>query len=351
MIIKPINLPGGALLPLATATFLSLAASLSAAPRFVMEIRDHEGSISIPGESDAPGHPGAIEVVSFGKGYTPEQGFPTVETTGIELGVITDQALPLLLNAVAHGNTLHQVDIFYLGNADKLIPEEAAHMRLEHVQVVEVTPGFGSDNPLGPAFENGPHVTHLTLNFSQVTWTYQQFDPNGGQTFADSSSYRAYENSEDPAFDDDNDGLHNDVDDDDDNDKIPDSHEKETGTNPTVDDGDADDDNDTQSNYGEWLAGTLANDAGSFFAISSLTIKQTKEGRVATVSFPIIADRHYRLVGTNNLALPRDQWPAFDSFDTDPDIPASDAEVVLNPEILPQLGQMFFAVEVRRPTP
>ena len=132
--------PGGALLPLATAALLALAGTLSAAPRFVMEIRDQDGNILIAGESDAPGHPGAIEVVSFGKAYrASEAGFPAVDTTELDLGIVTDKALPKLLEAACStGSSLPFFDIFYLGDDALGTPGEAAHMRVEHVQVVAV---------------------------------------------------------------------------------------------------------------------------------------------------------------------------------------------------------------------
>ncbi len=342
--------PGGALLPLATAALLALAGTLSAAPRFVMEIRDQDGNILIAGESDAPGHPGAIEVVSFGKAYrASEAGFPAVDTTELDLGIVTDKALPKLLEAACStGSSLPFFDIFYLGDDALGTPGEAAHMRVEHVQVVAVDLVIGEPNPLGFS-QNG--VVMLSLNFSKVTWIYQTLDPAGGVTEETSSTHVAYENTEDPNFDDDGDGIVNALDDDDDNDGIPDPYENENGLNPLADDANGDLDQDRQKNGHEFLAGTRANDPSSFFAISSLSVEQTAEGRTATVSFPVIANRRYRLVGTMNLAFPRESWMQFDAFDTAPGSPDTTTEVVLNPAILPQLGKMLFAVEVGPTTP
>jgi|GEM_PF-1911145 len=341
--------PGGALLPLATAALLALAGSLAAAPRFVMEIRDYDGNILIPGDGSTSGREDTMEIYGFGKAFTQNaSGLPTVATTGIELGIVSDKALPKLLEALCQGTTLPQVNIFYLGDDDDApgSSPDAAQMRLEHVQIVELTPGIGSANPLGPAFANGPHVAHLTLNFSKVTWIYQKLDPAGGVTFEDSATHVAYESTEDPAFDDDNDGLDNALDDDDDNDTVLDAYETANGLNAFANDAAGDLDQDKQSNSNEFLAGTKANDASSFFAISSLSIEQTAEGKTATVSFPVIANRHYRLLGTMNPAFPRENWMQFDDFDTAPGSPATTTEVVLNPAILPQLGKMLFAVEV-----
>lgn len=347
MNIKPLRRPGGALLPLVTASLIALAGTLTAAPRFVMEIRNHEGDLTILGESDATGHEGAIEVVSFGKGYTPASGgFPSVDTTGIECGIVVDKALPKLIEALVQGNTLHQVDIFYLGNDSLPSNTRAAHMRLEHVQITELTTGVGTVNPLGPAFADGPHVAHMTLNFSEVTWTYQTLDPNGTATDESSSEHTAHEPTEDPNFDDDGDGLPNDQDDDDDNDDVPDDYETTNGTNALVDDGDADKDQDKKSNRDEWLAGTRADDPTSFFAIESLSIRQGPEGRTATISFPVVAERRYRLLGTLNPEFPKESWMEFDAFDTLPGSPDSITEVELSPGILPQLGNLLFTVEV-----
>ena len=320
MNIKPLRRPGGALLPLVTASLIALAGTLTAAPRFVMEIRNHEGDLALLGESDATGHEGSIEVVSFGKGYTPASGgFPSVDTTGIECGIVVDKALPKLLEALVHGNTLHQIDIFYLGNDSLPSSREAAHMRLEHVQITELTTGVGTVNPLGPAFADGLHVAHMTLNFSKVTWTYQTLDPNGTATDESSSEHTAHEPTEDPNFDDDGDGLPK--------------------------------DQDKKSNRDEWLAGTRADDPTSFFAIESLSIRQGPEGRTATISFPVVAERRYRLLGTLNPEFPKESWIEFDAFDTFPGSPDSITEVELNPAILPQLGHLLFTVEVSLLTP
>ncbi|MDA0766687.1 MAG: type VI secretion system tube protein Hcp [Verrucomicrobia bacterium] len=324
--------PGGALLPLAAA-LLALVGPLTAAPRFVMEIRDHDGTILIPGESDAPGHPGAIEVVSFGKAYSPNLGFPAIDTTELECGIVSDKALPKLLEALCQGKTFPKVDIYLLGDSSP----NYGHMSVEHVQIVELSPVVGEPNPLG--FTQNA-VAMLSLNFSKVTWTYSK----PGE--ATSSTHLAYENTEDPNFDDDGDGIPNHLDDDDDNDTVPDDYENTNGLNALQDDADGDLDQDKQSNEHEWLAGTRADDGSSFFAISALSVGQTAEGRTATVSFPIIANRHYRLLGTMNPSFPKESWMQFDAFDTAPGSPDTQADVVLNPAVLPQLGKMLFAVEV-----
>ena len=345
----PINRKtGGALLPLATAALLAFIGTLSAAPRFVMEIRDTDGNILLPGESDAPGHPGAIEVVSFGKAYSPSHGFPSVDTTEFECGVVIDKALPKLLEAACKGHTIPKVDLYLLSDTSTGTPGEAAHMRVEHVQIVSVAPVIGEPNPLG--FSQNA-VAMLSLNFSKVTWIYQKLDPAGGVTEETSSTHVAYENTDDPNFDDDKDGIPNNLDTDDDNDRVPDEHENANGTNALADDADEDLDKDKQSNGDEWLAGTRANDPTSFFKISSLSVENGPDGRTATVSFPIIGDRHYRLLGTPNPTLPRESWIKFDAFDTPPGSPETLANVILNPAILPQLGKLFFTVEVSRITP
>jgi type VI secretion system Hcp family effector len=338
--------PGGALLPLATAALLALAGTLSAAPRFVMEIRDYEGNFSIPGESNAAGREDSIDVVAFGKAYTSDHGFPSVDTTALECSIAVDKALPKLLEALCEGATIPKVDIFILDDAPS--EHEAAHMSLEHVQVVGINPVIRTTQTTESVWDD-TDIVHVSLTFSKVTWSYTTYE--GGVADETSSTHVAYESTEDPAFDDDGDGIPNDLDPDDDNDGIPDEHENAQGTNALTDDADEDLDKDKQSNGDEFLAGTLANDPSSFFAISSLSVETGPEGKTATVSFPVIADRHYRLLGTPNPALPRESWIEFDAFDTPPGSPDTHADVILNPAILPQLGRILFTVEVNHTSP
>lgn len=345
--------PGRRLLPLATAALLGTIAPAKAGPRFVMEIRDHEGNIAIAGESDAPGHEGAIEVVSFGKGFSASHGFPPMDTTGIKCGILVDKALPkLAAAATARGSSIAMVDLFYLGDGSLPTGNEAAHMRLEHVQITGLTVGHGIINPLGPAFASGEvPVAQLSLNFSQVSWIYQSLDGAGGVASETSTTHTAFAPTDDPGFDDDNDGLSNAEDDDDDNDSVPDPYEVSNGLNPFADDSEGDKDGDRQSNRNEWVTNTRADDATSFYKIDRMTFRKTPQGPTGSVSFAISEGRRYRLLATPSLALPKEHWTVLDAFEVPPGSPETAADVDLQPAVLGNAAKLFFEVEVRMISP
>ena len=331
--------------------YLNSGYHLGAAPRFVMEIRDHEGKISIAGESDAPGHEGAIEVLSFGKSYSTPQGFVPLDTTTIHCGIAIDKAFPkLAAAATGQGGSLAQVDIFYLGDNSLGAPNEAAHMRLHYAQVTGLVVNVKSDALSETNNASDPEATaQLSLYFSKVSWIYQQLDQEGKILLEESTETVAFDGTEDPGFDEDKDGLSNALDDDDDGDQIPDSEETKLGLNPLLDDANNDLDFDRISNRDEWLAGTGLNDPTSFFSIRSITIERTPTGRIAKVTFPVTSNRHYRLLGTTDLKQPFENWTEFVSHDTPTDHSEDEAEVVLGEDVIPQLSNMFLFVEVSNP--
>ena len=341
----PHRTPGGALgLGLIPLAGLGAACfTLSAAPRFVMEIRDHAGDISIAGESEIVGHEGAIEVVSFGKRYRYSDGFPAYDTTHLECGIITDKALPKLLEAAcAVTGVLPQVDLYYLGDPDRPLVNGSAHMRLEHVQIVGLDVVHTAPQAVGLAPST---AAFLSLNFSKVTWIYREME-EGAVVDQIGTTHVAFEATEDPNFDDDGDGLSNEVDLDDDGDGVPDAFERLHGTHALRDDANEDLDGDRQTNFQEWLANTGAGDRRSFFAIRSLSVEQTPAGKLTRLAVPLVPDRHYRVLGTTNPKLPWGEWSEYDAFDTPAEAVGSEVEVELDPSVLPQLERIFFAVEI-----
>lgn len=332
-----------ALLPLAAA-LLALGAQATAAPRFVMEIRDHKGNITLAGASQVLGHEGAIDVVSFGKSFSAASGLPSLDSTALTCGLLLDQTTPALLAATTAGTTFARVEIFLLGDESTTPRNAPAQVVLEHVQITSLDVRFGQPQTDGPDFATSEApVAEMSLNFSKISWVYREQDEDGNTLSQSNYELTAFADTEDPGFDDDGDGLNNALDHDDDNDGIPDTWEKQNGTNALVADGGEDSDQDQQNNHAEWLAGTNPHDGSSFFAISAIAVAQTPEGRLATVSFPVIPERHYRLLGTLDPRLPREEWIVFNSFGG---TPKGHADIVLKPGVLPQLGRLFFQVQV-----
>lgn len=89
----------------------------------------------------------------------------------------------------------------------------------------------------------------------------------------------------------DRDGIGENADPDDDNDGMSDNYEVLCGLNPFLADADADADGDGMSNGREALAGTLANDASSLFALSIGFLN----GKPNVVRWPVLTTRVYSL--------------------------------------------------------
>jgi hypothetical protein len=191
-------------------------------------------------------------------------------------------------------------------------------------------------------------MEEITLGYTEVEWTYRQTDGVGVVIDRTNAVLALAKATDDPTFDDDHDGVPNDLDLDDDNDGLDDEDELAGGSNPFLDDADEDLDGDRQSNRHEVVAGTRMDDSTDYFGIEKITHRHTPAGLQVTVSLPVKGGRHYRLLGSPDPSLPREDWIVIDEFDQPQDSPETGADIELNPDLLKGGRQLFFRVEVSR---
>ena len=343
-------------IPFLAAALLGLAAADAAPPRLALKIETtKDGSETIPGESTVEGHKEWIDVLAFGQGFR--------QVPGTNLGTLgdfsfvkeVDKATPKLQEACCNGTNFPSVTIHWLNDDSgaSVTPTTDVTVELRDVSVLGCRLGNGSLDPfLKDAPDAGVPTEEVTLGYTEIVWHYAKANP--GQPLVETSfAHDTAGGTKDPASDDDNDGLHNAIDEDDDNDSIDDDYELANQLDPFADDSDLDNDKDGRSNGDEFIAGTAANDATSFFGISTLRFSKTPEGVEGHISFPVTAGRHYRLIASPSLELPKEQWFTVDEFEVPEGSPETAADVLLNPAVLGNAGNLFFNVEVRlaAPTP
>lgn len=328
----------GVLLPVAA--LVSMASAAVAAPRFVVKVADHDGSILIPGDSAEPGYEGWIDARAFGHGIDRPVGATIASGSEFTFHKVLDASSPYLALAVMKGRSIPSVIIKYLGNEGACSGFAPVCVELNHVRVTACRVGSGGFNPMGTADDDRP-VEEVTLVWSQVVLRYRE--EAGDETRGE---FAAYASTEDPAFDDDGDGIPNDQDPDDDNDLIGDNYENANGLNPLLDDAGGDLDGDTKSNLDESIADTRANDGSDFFKIDSLTFRNTPEGPQAVVTLTVRPGRAYKLLATTDLGQPRDSWFVVDQFEVPADDEAGPVEIVLSGPMVANAGRLFFAAEV-----
>ena len=278
----------------AAAALLSSIGIADGKPRFVLRVADHDGSTLFEGTSSEPGHEDWLDVLAFGTATqttTSEDGTASIPCTqgDFTFHKRIDRTTPLFQQACLNGLLLPAVQIKYLGNeGDPATGFEPLTIELRHVQVF----GYRMNGLFQEAGDPLP-TEEVTLGYTEVEWTYLRTTSNGALERSN-TSLATFLATEDPAFDDDKDGLTNDLDDDDDNDGIADTKEVEEGTNPFLNDADGDLDGDRQSNGDEAIAGTRMDDASDFFGIESIRSRRTPEGLQMTVSFPVKEGRRIR---------------------------------------------------------
>jgi len=324
---------------------VALVSTATAAPRFVVKFADRDGSILIPGDSQAPGHDGWIDALAFGQGVNRPAGETFVDKTDFTFHKSMDSASPLLAQYAINGNSIASVTIKYLGDTASRLPTEPVCVELRHVRVDGHRVGGGNFNLLGG--NAGPRpVEEVTLVWSEVELRYRDYDEDGSLREESGTGFVAYASTEDPDFDDDGDGLSNPEDPDDDNDKVTDEYELEHGMDPFLADGDDDLDGDKRSNYDESVAGTRADDRRDFFRIDSVIHRSTPEGPEAAVTLRVKPGRHYRLLATADLSQPRDAWMVVDQFEVSEEDGDAPVEVILQGPLVAHAGRLFFAAEV-----
>jgi type VI secretion system Hcp family effector len=339
---------------LLAAALLGLAGADAAAPRLAIRVATSaDGSETIPGESTAAGHEGWIDVLAFGQGFRQVPGTSLGSLGNFSFVKELDKSSTKLQEACCNGTNFPEVTIHWLaGDPDAPVtPTSHVTVELRDVSVVQCRLGNGSLDPfLKDAPGGGVPTEEVVLSYSEVVWRYGRAIP--GQPLVETAfSHDTALGTKDPASDDDLDGVNNALDDDDDNDGIKDDYEVAQKLDPFTDDSELDNDHDKHSNRDEFIAGTSANDATSFFAVESLRFRRTAGGVEGRVSFPVAGGRHYRLVASPSLDLPREQWFTIDEFDVPAGSPDTAADVLLSPAVLRNAGNLFFNVEIRLASP
>lgn len=339
---------GGSVLSLATATALLMGVSEGSAAQFLLRIADRDGATMIPGESEAVSHHDWIDVHAFGTGARRVKSADgttggSLEAHDFSFHKRIDKSTPLLQKACFTGLLLPAVQIKYneesLGTPNVQSP---LSVELHHVGVT----GYHT-NSTG----EGIPTEEISLNYTEIEWTYIQRDEKGNDLDVVTTEFALFLATEDPGFDDDNDGIHNGLDSDDDNDGIPDEAEVRLGSDPFFDDADEDLDGDGQSNSVEAIANTKMNDASDYFGIQrirrSMVPNAAGEMEARTiVSFPVSGGRHYRLLASPDPSLPKDAWIVLDEFDHPEGSPEDNADIELSPRVTNNASRIFFRVEV-----
>lgn len=339
--------PAGVFLFLAAALLLVFAPGSGAAVRFVLKITDHDGSILIAGEAGNP-YPGWIEVIAFGSGFqpSPDPARGSLLQTDFTFRKHLDRASPLIQQALAGDTVLPVVQIRDLGGMTTPAPQgsEPAVVELRHVQVTGYQLSHaGTDPDTGRALL----MEEISLNFSESKWIYRELGNDGVLSESDATLTR-FLPIEDPAFDDDGDGLTNDLDSDDDNDGILDFLEVDIGMNPFINDVDDDLDGDGQSNGEEMIAGTFITDASSFFGIESIACSLGPGGVPrCIVTLPVVGGRRYRLLAALSLDIPREEWLVISELEIPLSNPVRAIDIPVESHLLQGRRQLYLHAEVR----
>ncbi|MFP6875066.1 MAG: type VI secretion system tube protein Hcp [Verrucomicrobiales bacterium] len=289
-----------------------------------------------------------IEVIAFGTGFqpSPDPAQGSLLQTDFTFRKHVDRASPLIQQALIGDTVLPVVQIRDLGGTTTpaLQGSEPVVVELRYVQVT----GYQfSHAGTDPATGRALLMEEISLNFSESKWIYRELGNDGVLGESDATLTR-FLPVEDPAFDDDGDGLSNDLDSDDDNDGILDFLEVDIGMNPFIDDVDGDLDGDGQNNGDEMIAGTLVNDPRSCFGIESFTCRHA-QGVVSrcSVALPVVEGRHYRLLATPSLDLPRERWLVISEFEIRPGNPERIMDIAVESRLLQGRRQLYFHAEVR----
>jgi type VI secretion system Hcp family effector len=315
------------------------ASDAAGAAKFVVKFAADDGTILIPGESAEPGREGWIDAHAFGQSLDRPAGQAFVGSSGFTFQKSLDAASPYLALAAMKGRTIPSVVIEYLGTDGGGGGHAPVSVELNHVRITGCQTGSGRYHPLGEA-GGAPPGEQVTLAWSQVVLRYRSEEEETRAGFI------AHPSTEHPAFDDDGDGIPNDVDSDDDNDLIADTYEVENDLNPFADDARGDLDGDKRTNFDEAVADTRANDGGDFFKIDSLLYRITPDGPQAVVTLSVKPGRAYTLKAATDPGAPRDSWFAVDHFEVPADGEAGPVEIVLSGPLVANAGRLFFAAEV-----
>jgi len=189
-----------------------------------------------------------------------------------------DVASPLLLKYLCATQEIPSVTFLSLETK----PESTHYYKITLKNVLV------SSYSAGTASSNDPPTEEITLNYTEIEWTYIVTDPVGTGQGASSANWDRL-TSTGEILDPDSDG-----------DGILDSYEVQEQLKPLIDDADEDDDDDGMSNKDEFDAGTLAGDRKSIFKVTGL-ITPVAGGVLYTVTFNSVPGRSYTLLAAESL--------------------------------------------------
>ena len=220
-----------------------------------------------------------VEAVRFGHSVSNTLA-GTVVHNDLHIGKRVDAASPLLLQSLCATQAIPSVTF----NSTEVNPDSTRYykIRIKDVLVSSYACGLAA---------NSPPTEEVTLNYTEIEWTYIQTGPDNTGLGASASTW------------DQSTGTGAIIDPDSDGDGIPDSYEVQEQLKPLVDDADDDDDDDGMSNKNEFDAGTRAGDPNSIFKVTGLT-RPAAGGVLYTVTFNSVPDRTYQLHVAESLEDP-----------------------------------------------
>ena len=294
---------------------------------FVRIEQSNDPADVIAGGAIAAGFERWIKAVSIGHGFdvlpSHAQGRARVPSLG-DFTIVkkADRSTPVIMKTFLAGRQLRKVTVVQTAKREGESMHAPVKVELGNVTISDVHLSSG-------AFDRVYHKTQTERPTEEVSFTYDRvrwvYTPRGAQGMEPpvQSEFDALLGSGDPAQDTDMDGVPNSQDTDDDGDGIPDHYELAFGLEPLFDDADDDRDGDGQSNRGEFAAGTAADDACSYFSISSMELSLTEQS--TTIVFPILPLRRYQILGSSD----GQSWTEMTRFTIPGNSNEHEAEVVI----------------------
>ena len=282
----------------------------------------------IRGEASAAGFNGWIKAVAVGQGFDQasrdNQGRPeNPRMDDFTIVKKVDRATPLMMDALIDSKKLAKVTVVQTANIEGGTRHRSVIIELHNVVISDVHLSSGGLDRVFVGVDSGERPTEeVSFGYERVRWVYTPLGKQGPEPPVE-SEFDTLFGTGDPGSDSDLDGVPNSSDSDDDDDGIPDRYELAFGLDPFTDDAQADMDGDGHSNLEEYLAGTAAHDPLSFFSISSIEFSAGDRSS-ATIVFPILPMRHYRVMASQD----GQSWVELSGFSVPSDETNEEAEII-----------------------
>ncbi|NQU41113.1 MAG: type VI secretion system tube protein Hcp [Lentisphaerae bacterium] len=221
--------------------------------------------------------PGWEAITSFNHTLS-HSGTGTLDHADVRLTKPLDRFSPLLAGRVCEGTALPLVRVDVLSTTTGRVHYYA--IRLKDVLVSSYTIDRAADT-------NTP-VERVTLNYTEIEWTYITTEA-GGLSGSALSATRTVNPAGGGVSDPDSDG-----------DGMPDSYEVAQGLRLLILDDDEDDDHDGLSNGDEYWAGTAAGDSNSLFQVTGVATAGGG-GTTLHVTFSSVVGRTYDLYSASSV--------------------------------------------------